>query len=527
MNLQSGDRSSGSTLTFIYQYGLVLVLLVMMVYVPVLFFPYLLLDDNWLVRGSNDVPYFGFIGGIQGRPVFGVLIGLTRLIISNSDEPNHVMIVMTLVRGLAIVGLCGFAVGFFKWLLIWGHTLRVAFVTVAVTLTLPSLAMYVLGGPWLTVALVGSLLSVYFIWYAVVADNHLTAVLWALGALLLLGLCWATYQGTAPVAAALVMVVFIGSTQKDWEWTQNFQSLSQRARFVLLGTLVFLFSLFLYLVFWMVSFNLLIGEISETRYSPYAINMLTTSKLAYFFESRLVQIMNLWSVSSLSKSVFFWVSLVSVLLAVTRDWFSQQSTVFVLAKWLLVLVGLLLMDFPALSGNASANNPVPVFSYMTSGALAVAFAGIFSYRFYPLLVDAGRPRRDSVVTFFIGAVALTLSMRLVLMNFAVPLWLEYRYVRSEVELFKTTHGAIEGVRIAERKQSLLGTGLQEFSWSNLQSAFYIHWMIKNVLDELNLKSRIRIDVMTAEGDVVVSPDYDHEPNPSQILSIHTNHLRLD
>jgi len=39
-----------------YKHGLVLVLLVMLVYVPVLFFPYLLLDDSWLVRGPKEVP---------------------------------------------------------------------------------------------------------------------------------------------------------------------------------------------------------------------------------------------------------------------------------------------------------------------------------------------------------------------------------------------------------------------------------------------------------------------------------------
>ena len=521
------SQQSASSSPSLYKHALVLALLVMLVYVPVLFLPYLLLDDNWLVRGSKEVPFLGFVAGIQGRPVFAVLIGLTRLLMGNSDAPVHVMAVMTLVRGLAIVGLCGFAVGLFKWLVVWGSSPRVAFLTATVAATLPSLALYVLGGPWLTVALVGTLVSAYFILYAVQASSRRTAVLWALAALCVQGLCWATYQGTAPVAAALVMVIFIGSTQTDWDFKRGFGSLSQRARFVVLGGAVFFFSLLLYMVFWKLSFYLLIGEVKEARYSPSAINLLSPAKLVYFFDSRLTQIMNLWDVGGLGKSVFYWLSLIGILLAVARDWFSPQSKGFVLAKWLLVLLGLLLIDLPALSGNASANNPSPVFSYMTSGALALALAGIFSYRLYPLMVDAGKPWRQGLLASLVLATALTLSMRLALTNFAVPLWLEYRYVRSEIERFNTAHGGIEGIRIAERKLPLLATGLQEFSWSNLQSSFYIHWMTRNVLDELKLKSRIRIDVTTASGEVLTSPDYDREPDPSKILTIDTLHLRLD
>ena len=510
-----------------YKHALALALLVSLVYVPVLFFPYLLLDDNWIVRKLEAVPSLDYIAAMQGRPVFAILIRLTRVLTGNSETPVNVMAAMTLVRGLAIVGLCGFTVGFFNWLMVWGSSVRVAFLTAALAATLPSLAMYVLGGPWLTVALLGSLVSVYFVLYAVLADSRAGAARWALGAVVVQGLCWCTYQGTVPVAAALVLVVFVGSNQADWDLTHGFHSLSQRARFILLGILVFIISMLVYVICWKLVVYQLYGEIKETRYSPSAINLLSPAKLAYFFQLRLTQIMNLWDVSGLSKSVFYWLSLLGVLLAVSRDWFSQQSKLFTVAKWALVLLGLILVDLPALSGNASDQNASPVFSYMTSAALVVAFAGIFSYRLYPLVADAKHPLRRRLLQFAVLATALTLSMRLTLTHFAVPLWLEYRYVRSEIERFSLSHGGVEGVRMAERGPPLLGTGLQEFSWSNLQSAFYINCMVRNVLDDLKLKSRIRIDVTTASGQVVTSPHYDREPDPSKILTIETLHLRLD
>jgi hypothetical protein len=48
-------------------------------------FPYLLMDDNWIMRGNDQrgsYPSLEFIGALQGRPIFAALIHLSRLLAS-------------------------------------------------------------------------------------------------------------------------------------------------------------------------------------------------------------------------------------------------------------------------------------------------------------------------------------------------------------------------------------------------------------------------------------------------------------
>src|SRR4051812_34642011 len=82
-----------------------------LVYAALVYAPYRLLDDNWLLRGDDpqgSYPGLGFVSFVQGRPVFAALIWLSRALAHQVGSEATI----TVLRALGIVGLSIFA-----WLL--------------------------------------------------------------------------------------------------------------------------------------------------------------------------------------------------------------------------------------------------------------------------------------------------------------------------------------------------------------------------------------------------------------------------
>ena len=95
-------------------------------------------------------------------------------------------------------------------------------------------------------------------------------------------------------------------------------------------------------------------------------------------------------------------------------------------------------------------------------------------------------------------VAVALAARNVTVNHVIPNWLEYTLVRNELRRHVEAGRDISHVTIYLRS-SLLGEARDEFHWANFDGAFWAHWAIRNVLDELGANSVIRIDVVNRDG----------------------------
>ena len=144
------------------------------------------------------------------------------------------------------------------------------------------------------------------------------------------------------------------------------------------------------------------------------------------------------------------------------------------------------------------------FSYMTSAPSAAAafMLGAIATATIGRAVGTKVPLRNGaaqVGVFVLGAAAIGLSARNVLLNQVVPNWLEYALVRAEIRHHLSSQ-PISAITIFTRG-SLGGQGRYEFSWSNFSAAFWVHWAVRDILDELGADSRIPIDVVATDGDI--------------------------
>src|SRR5689334_16028218 len=84
---------------------------VAVVYFSLVYAPYRLLDDNWILRGydpKGSYPSIPFIVVVQGRPIFATMIWLSRALASAIGSEAAI----ATIRALGILGLSAFA-----WLL--------------------------------------------------------------------------------------------------------------------------------------------------------------------------------------------------------------------------------------------------------------------------------------------------------------------------------------------------------------------------------------------------------------------------
>src|SRR5262245_50702835 len=76
-----------------------------LVYWPVVAFPYMLMDDNWLLRGwkETDYPSKGFISVLQGRPTLMLMAWGSSALVKNFGMAG--VQIMRLL-GIGVIGLC-------------------------------------------------------------------------------------------------------------------------------------------------------------------------------------------------------------------------------------------------------------------------------------------------------------------------------------------------------------------------------------------------------------------------------------
>ena len=470
--------------------ALILVLAILAVHLPSLFLPYYFIDDLWLYRrpeaGFPNV--YDTVVIQQGRPVFGVLAAATQALRSRLGIEA-----MLIVRAIAVMCVAAFAYCVYLFLRLW-HTPRIALCLSVLLVTLPSFQMYVGAAPLFapSLAYCGFVVFVFgrFLFREENTRRQLVVLLLSTMGLVFV---WATYQAIPLVVVSLVTPLLLS---ESWESTPRWRRLG-----------VFLAGVGVSLVAYYLAWRLAnIGIPSDHPYSPKIRDLQILDHLRLYRTLRIPQIFSFWDTrSSAAPYLYECVALVAAAfafdLACTKSKRLDRAAV-----WGLAAVAVVAVDFPVLLGPTTSNT----FSYMTSapGATAafllVACATVTVLRRAELRLPGLRRAAGSVAALLCaGAVAL--AARNVLVNQVVPNWLEYALVRAELRRYVTTGRGISSVTIVTRN-SLLGQGRDEFHWANFGAAFWAHWAVRNILDELGANSFIRIDVVNSDRSVTTSTE---------------------
>jgi hypothetical protein len=459
---------------------LVIICALTLVYAALVYAPYRLLDDNWLLRGydpTGSYPGLGFIAFVQGRPIFAALIWLSRALAHQiGSEPA-----MMVLRALGIGGLAVFA-----WLL---HRFierlgvgRAASLAIAIAAaTLPTFQIYVGDGPWLTLPLVLSAAAVGFL------SEGQTA--WrASAAVVLFGLSLATYQATPFIAIPLAMFAFISRPLTDSD--------SLRAAAWVVGCLFM--ALAIYYVLWRLAYLVEIGTSTDIRYNPTALINDPLIRASQFWSLRVPQAFKLWDVSVAQNNVPL-VSAVVILIGLgvhALTLLTKQSLAGAIIETAL-RVAFFCAAF-VVSDTAALASPILLQSYTTvvGPSLCVYLALCWS-----LVVIARTiklvPAAPLMVVCVSGMIAaqMTVVRRLVL-----PLNLEAANFRSAVRAYIAEHGRQpDRVQVSARPMRQDQDVYQEYVWKNLHHEFYVHWFILNQFADMGLDGDVEVVVLNGAG----------------------------
>ena len=182
---------------FLNRYGALVALVPIIAYWPLVAFPYLLLDDNWLVRpGNPGYPSRKFIALSQGRPILAL--------VSKAWEPLFSEFGLTSIALLRALGLiCVLLSGLllFHLLNTQGQIpVALSVICSSVFLTTPSIQILVANGSWILPGLLTAMLGVHVLLkdemrYRLILGSTLTLV------------SIATYQSFGFAMAALILAI--------------------------------------------------------------------------------------------------------------------------------------------------------------------------------------------------------------------------------------------------------------------------------------------------------------------------------
>jgi hypothetical protein len=453
-----------------------------LVYVALVYAPYRLIDDNWLMRGDDprdSYPGLGFIAVVQGRPVFAGLIWLSRALAHRIGSEAA----MAVLRALGIFGLSIFA-----WLL-HRFTVRQGFprpASLAIAIgaaTLPAFQVYVAAGPWLTLPLAVSAAAV------VILSRDQTA--WrACTAVALFALSLATYQATPFIAIPLVMLILL-----DRPMVRD----ALRTTVWIGGSL--LVALAIYYVLWRLAYHIGFGT-AQMRYNPTALIDDPLTRASQFWSSRVPQAFKLWGISA-DRHGRSYVPLVSAAVIaigiVAHGWALRTKRGRAWAvKQTASVVALFCAAFVA-SDIATLISPTLILSYTTivGASLCVYFAFCWS-----LVVIARTMKLASVaVLVVVCAAGMAMAQMTVVREFVLPLNSEAAKFRLAVRSYIEEHGhQPDRVQIFRRPwRDDDYAAWAEFAWRNLDHEFYAHWFVLNQFADMDLNADVEVVVLNDTG----------------------------
>jgi hypothetical protein len=459
---------------------LVIISALTLVYAALVYAPYRLIDDNWLLRGYDppgSYPGLGFVAFVQGRPVFAALIWLSRALAHQIGSEAAIAV----LRALGIAGLSIFA-----WLL---HRFigrqgvgGAASLAIAVgAATLPAFQIYVAGGPWLTLPLVLSAAA------AVILSGHRAA--WrASTAVALFGLSLATYQATPFIAIPLAMFSIL-SRPGDRD--------ALRAAAWIVGCLFI--ALAIYYVLWRLLYHLDIGALSDRRYNPTALIKDPLTRLSQFWSRRVPQAFKLWDVSAgrsnvpwLSTGVaFIGIGAHGLALCHKRGWAGAAVETALLAALFCAAI--------VASDTATLASDTLILSYTTvAGASLCVYLGLC----WSLVVIARTIKLAPITVLVVVCVSgMVAAQMTVVRQFVLPLNLEATNFRSAVRAYIAERGhQPDRIQISVPPwRDEEHSSFAEFSWRNLDSGFYAYWFVLNHFADMGLDGDIEVVELNGGG----------------------------
>jgi hypothetical protein len=447
--------------------------------------PYRLLDDNWLLRGSDpdgSYPGLDFIAYVQGRPAFAAMIWASRRLAH--AFPIDAIAILRL-GGVVLLGL--FGVVLFRLLCRVGWHSRLAFLASVGAISLPTFQIYIGGGPWLTVPLVLSAIACLLL----AGERSFSA---AAVAIILLVTSFAIYQSTPFIAVPLTVASIMIRPVMD-------RRAISTALWIMINLLI---AMAIYYVLWRVVFATMTGGADEQRYSPTGVVGLSRIRMSQFLTMRLPQNLRLWDIRN-GSDLYENVTMSVILLGLLAHWLRLRSKIGTgpstresLIRCGLFTVCLLAADLAALA------SPQPIMSYTTTTGLSLCiyFAIVWSL----FEISSLFHRRADVPLAILAISGLLIGQATALTTLVLPLRVETIQFRAAVIAYIDEYGhQPDHVVVHIQPSRYTAAFAQEFSWRNLQHEFWAHWFVKNQFSDLSLDPDVEIALL--EG--VASPTTVH------------------
>jgi hypothetical protein len=467
--------------------GLAIVLAILAVHLTSLIFPYYFVDDVWLYRrqesGFPDRYYTLAIQ--QGRPLMAALALGTQLLRSRFGIEA-----MLVVRALAAATVMVFAYSVYRFLRLWQSPVVAVSLSILLV-TLPSFQMYVSAAPLFAPALAYCGFAVLTFGRFVFREEKRVRD-WALVVFTALGLTlvWATYQGIALVVVGLLTPLALSGEMDA----------AGRRRALVVFLVCVGMSLAVYYGGWRI---LNIGIPSDGRYSPRIDRFYLFENWPFYRIHRFPQIFGFWDTRQGIVPYFIEAAAVVAAACALDLVHAGVRRVARAQMWAFSIAAVIAVDLPSLLVPPSSN-----LSYMTSAPAATAAFMLVAISvvklFDEILVRLPSLRLAVAPTaVFLCAGAVVLAARNVTVNHVVPNWLEYALVRAELRRSLTMDHRISLVTVHTRG-SLLASGRNEFGWGSFGGSFWVHWAVRDILDELGQNSNVRIDVVNGDGSTETS-----------------------
>ncbi len=485
-------------------------LLILLIYTPVILYPYLLADSNWIVRGLDaGYPTLNYISLTQGRPVFAGIIWLSRYVTSNLTHIDAIRVTELSAISLFTV----WAISFYYWLKpITNDSIPRILVVVGLS-TMPAFQMFIFGGPWLSVGLVSSIIASFYIKASLESQGSQRLNKQIISTLLMV-FCWSLYQ---PIPLMILgYFVFL--------WTNSFYQINKSNDVTVFNdrvqqifkeftavVILLLISLLIYTLLWWCALQLA-PQAQDTRYSLTSIDFLSVGlKLTYFITERLPQAMNLWSIAGVKTSMWFWLSSFFLLIFIERLFQASKKlgNAYIARVILAFLLFLLVLDLSAFMGKEPNIEGRPILSFMTLapltlGIFSFVFVGIISShrpteligRVIPSYSDLTIKRIWSTILLIILAIFVLYGHKAT-RTFVLPIHREYLAIANAVKLAAcpSQQPVVLDVKLVTNNSFKY----KEFGWKSFDGSFYTFWLANNVLDDLQVKIRKPIIIRDSRG----------------------------
>jgi hypothetical protein len=452
---------------------LILFLFPFFTYWPVVAFPYLLIDDNWLLRGWSepDYPSMRFIAILQGRPSLMLMAWASSALLRAFGETG---IQLMRLAGVAMLGIC--AILAFAYTRYLALTKPFRILAALLWTTAPATQVVVADGTWLIAGIAASLAAVLCLM------RPFTKVS-ICGTIALLLIAATTYQPCFFIAPALYFLTLFDITRNQW-----------RAATLRLGVLVAAFSIYYFT--WRFFFAIMYVGSEEQRYNPTALlnSSQLIKRLPVHFRDRTWLLTQFWDIPNSSPKFKSVVSgaLVIALLAAIVAWTKFDRPKFQCLFWMPVLIAIAFFaaEIPSLPTLAQQSSYVTAIgsSIVIATAAAILFSFVFAH------YSALRPYAVSA-TILIVCFGGMLASASVTRHFAIPTSIDMKAI-AYYALGRDGKRKSDGtIVLCIFRQEHTSYGYGEFAWSNMGHPFYAYWHSRNVLDLLGKESSKLVLIM--------------------------------